>query len=91
MLNKIIIKQIMNQLLEDAFFATFIIHTFTIEKRENDYEIEITAILRERFRRVSKTYKIRVKNWIQMIVGYEHAKDDIRKVLIDDIDKDTIH
>lgn len=91
MLNKIIIKQIMNQLLEDTFFATFIIYKFTIEKRKQDYEIIVTAILNNNVTTINKIYKIRVKNWVQMLTGYEYAKDKIRKILIEEIDKDTTY
>lgn len=85
MLNRILLKAITKQLLDDISYATFVLPIFEIKKEENEYKIKITALLNKSNVSISKERTIRVKNWVQLLVGYEYQKELLRKSLIENI------
>ncbi len=87
MLNKILIKMIMNQLLKDTFMLTFIEHTYAIEHKGMYFEITINATLNEGTVLINKYKKIRVENWVELITEYKELKNDLEYVLIENIGK----
>lgn len=89
MLNRILIKAITKQLLDDISYATFITSIFNIKKEENEFKIIITALLYKNNVAISKVRTIRVKNWVQLLVSYEYQKEILRKSLIDNITEDN--
>lgn len=85
MLNKILIEMILKQLLKDVFRLTFIITTYNIENKKGYYEITINATLSRRILTISKSRKIRIENWVELITGYTHIKDMLQKELVENI------
>lgn len=84
-LNKILVKMIIKELLDDAFCRTFINYNYIFDK---EYEtIQIKAVLKKQNRVVEKYYKFHIRNWVNLINNYDYLKRDITRELIENIDK----
>ena len=89
MLNIVLIKAILEQLLEDTFSSTSILPTYTIKnvnyKLVKKWEIEINTLLIENNLIINKKNKIVVNNWVQLMLGYEQLKQRLKQNLIENI------
>ncbi len=89
MLNRVLIKAILEQLLEDTFSSTSILPTYTIKnvnyKLVKKWEIEINTLLIENNLIINKKNKIVVNNWVQLMLGYEQLKQRLKQNLIENI------
>lgn len=84
-LNKILVKMIIKELLDDVFCRTFINYNYIFDK---EYEsIQIKAVLKKQNRVVEKYYKFYIRNWVNLINNYDYLKRDITRELIENIDK----
>lgn len=88
MINKILIKQIINQLVRDISELTRTILSYSIEKENTYYKIIIVAISNKDRTTITKEKTIRIDNWIQLITNYKEIKDNIKKDLIINIKED---
>ena len=89
MLNRVLIKAILEQLLEDTFSSTSILPTYTIKnvnyKLVKKWEIEINTLLIENNLIINKKNKIVVDNWVQLMLDYEQLKQRLKQNLIENI------
>lgn len=85
MLNKILIKMIMKQLIKDITELTFIYCTYDIKGKKLNYEIKITALLQKSNITIIKHKTIRIENWIELITNYENIRKKLRDELVDKI------
>lgn len=88
MLNKILIKMIMKELLEDTFMLTFIKPTYDIEKKGKYYKITIIATLTENTIVSTKYTKLSIENWVELIISYGDIKKRLSHILIDNLKED---
>lgn len=86
MLNKFLVKMIMNELLDEAFCATFIKYEYALDKECKVVQIKVK--LREGNRIIEKYYRFSIRNWVNLITNYDYLKKSIRKNLVDNINKD---
>ena len=91
MLNKILINQIINNLLRDVFYTTDITYAYEIKDKKTFYEITITAFLRSDHTILTKYKTIRIKNWVELIIGYDNLKQRIKSFLIDNIKEEICY
>lgn len=85
MLNRILIKMTIEQLLKDVFELTLMDYSYKIEKRIIGYEITIKASLTEGSRTISKYKKARIDNWVQLMSGYIELKKQLKRIFIDEL------
>lgn len=85
MLNKILIKMIIEQLLKDTFYLTFIETTYIIKNKKTYFEIIINATLNKKTVLINKYKQIRVKNWVELITNYNNIREKLKIDLIDNI------
>lgn len=88
MINKILIKQIIKQLLKDVSELTTKIFSYSIEKENTYYKIIILAISNKNRTTISKKKTLRIDTWIQLLTNYKEIKDNIEKELIVRIEED---
>ena len=79
MINKILIKQIIKQLLKDVSELTTKIFSYSIEKENTYYKIIILAISNKNRTTISKKKTLRIDTWIQLLTNYKEIKDNIEK------------
>lgn len=85
MINKILIKAIIEELLKDTFLATFIMPTYAIKRRHKNWRIEINALLVENNLAIEKTDKITVSSWVKLMLQYSTIKQRLEQNLIKNI------
>ena len=85
MLNRMLIKQIMNKLLDDIFSQYDTIYAYQIKNKKTFFEIVITAYINKDHSTLSKYKTVRIKSWVELIIGYNFWKEKIKIALVDNI------
>ncbi len=85
MLNKMLIKMIIERLLKDIFCLTFIKATYIIKNRKTNFEIIVNATLNQNTVSVNKYRIIRIESWVELITNYNNIREKLRIDLIDNI------
>ncbi len=85
MLNKILIKMIIEKLLKDTFCLTFIKTTYIIKNRKTYFKIIVNATLNQNTVSINKYRTIKVESWVELITNYNNIREKLRIDLIDNI------
>lgn len=85
MISKIIIKMIMNELLNEVFYMYMIKFYYHIKNKNKNYEITVTASYKNQQTMITKYEIIHIKNWIELLVNYNNIKLKLRNSLAENI------